>query len=64
MKLIRINPDVYSALHNRGHTDLEISKMTPDEAFDEFCMWHGLIGWGDTLRNALNNLRAADMGES
>lgn len=64
MKIEKINHKVLSALRNRGNTDEEISAMTPDEAFDEFCMWHGLIGWGDTLRNALNNLRAADMGES
>lgn len=64
MNIERINHKVLSALRNRGNTDEEISAMTPDQAFDEFCMWYGLIGWGDTLRNALNNLRAADAWES
>ena len=46
--------DVRDALINRGHRyDDEI---TTAEAFDEFCSWHGLIGWGPHLRATMASL--------
>ena len=45
---------LYSALASRGHSDAGILRMTPDEMFDEFCMWHGLINWGPTLRHIID----------
>lgn len=38
--------NLLDALHKRGHADEQIAEMTPAEAFDEFCNWHGLSGWG------------------
>lgn len=37
-------------LKKRGHTEEAIAEMTPAEAFDEYCMWHGLIGWGKSSK--------------
>lgn len=45
----RLNPAVLSALRERGHTDKDITFMSPREAFEEYCTWHGLVNWGDTL---------------
>lgn len=47
--LSRLNPAVRSALINRGHSEEEILRMSPREAFVEYCEWHGLIRWGDSL---------------
>ena len=58
-------PDyIVSALRSRDWADEEIDDMSPDKAFDEFCEWHGLIGWGLTLRGTLNHLRRADEQQS
>lgn len=45
--------DLKSALMERGHTEDQIKKMKPEKRFDEYCNWHGLIGWGPTLRRIL-----------
>lgn len=34
--------------------------MTPEDAFGEYCMWNGLIGYGPSLIAALDGLRAAN----
>ena len=57
--LANIDPDVLDALRHRGHGENGIARMSPDEAFDEFCMWHGLVGWGPTLRRVMRNLAQA-----
>jgi hypothetical protein len=55
-------PDfVIDALHLRGHKTQDISAMTPEEAFVEYCDWHGLCGWGSILISALDSLRAANI---
>jgi hypothetical protein len=46
----RFGLDLTAALQSRGWSDEHIVKMDPARAFDEFCEWHGLIGWGSTLR--------------
>jgi hypothetical protein len=49
-------------LQNRDTEDLEIFKtMTPNQAFDFWCEWHGFIGWSHTIRNALDAIRAAEI---
>lgn len=45
----KLPPSVRSALRERGHTDTDVAFMSPREAFDEYCTWHGLVRWGDTL---------------
>jgi hypothetical protein len=57
--ITNINPDVIDALKNRGHTENEIENMNHKQAFDEYCNWHGLCGWGPDLRNALMTLQNA-----
>ena len=46
-----------TALQKRGYTDEEIARMGPDQRFDEFCEWHGLLHWGPTLRAIMETAR-------
>lgn len=41
--------DLYSALKERDWSDGEILAMKPRQMFNEYCTWHGLIGWGPNL---------------
>jgi len=59
MDIDKLDRDVKEALVERGHSEKEISEMTPEEAFDEFCEWNGLIRWGHTLRRVMVNLKEA-----
>jgi hypothetical protein len=38
----------------------KISRLSPNEAFDKFLNWHGIIGYSDMIRSALDNIRAAE----
>jgi hypothetical protein len=58
LNLNKMDDRVLDALRNRGHSDEQIQKMSPEDVFDEFCQWEGLLGWGPTLREALDDLRA------
>ena len=49
MKLIDIPDHVLADIRERGHTDEQITRMAPRKIFDEYCHWHGLIGWGQQL---------------
>ncbi len=60
MNISKINYHVKEVLHERGFTEQEISIMTPEQAFCEYCRWHGLISWGATLINVLDSLRKAE----
>lgn len=44
-----LSHSLVDALRKRGHSDESIERMKPARAFNEFCEWHGLIGWGPTL---------------
>jgi hypothetical protein len=46
------------ALLERGHSVEKIQAMTPSERFEEFCSWHGLIGWAGTLEETLRECRS------
>lgn len=59
MKIQMIPSNVLEALVKRGHGDADIEAMTAEEAFGEYCMWNGLIGYGPSLIKALDGLRAA-----
>ena len=48
-------------LNSRGHTDEDIAKMTPKEAFNEFCSWNGLIGWGNRLWFAMEAFKGSEV---
>lgn len=49
MDVNALKPAMRDALRERGHSDQAITLMSPREAFDEYCTWHGIIHWGDTL---------------
>lgn len=57
MDITKIMNATKDDLHQRGWTNEEIEKMSPEKAFQEFCEWHGLINWGETLISVLDNLR-------
>jgi hypothetical protein len=46
-------------LKERGHSAEAITRMTAEKAFDEYCEWHGLCGWGMNLRHAMEAFRKA-----
>lgn len=50
-------------LKERGHSEEDISKMTPERAFTEYCNWQGLINWGDSLWLAVQKFKNANMNE-
>ena len=56
----KIPANVLAALRNREYSDDAIAGMSVREIFDEYCTWHGLIGWGDDLWSAAGALRALD----
>lgn len=41
---------------NDTSEDSEIMKMAKQDAFDEYCTWNGLIGYGHELLNAVENI--------
>lgn len=49
---------VYADLREQGHSDEEIDAMPWEKAFDSYCTWHGLIGWGNTLRRTMEVLKS------
>jgi len=56
----KLPANVLAALRNRERSDDAIAGMSVREIFDEYCTWHGLIGWGDDLWQAAGALRALD----
>lgn len=61
--LSKLPTDALSDVAKRGHTYAEIERMTPEMFFDEYCRWHGLIGWGDTLLRIADAIRSATRKE-
>jgi len=51
---------VLAALRNRERSDTAIADMTLREIFNEYCTWHGLVGWGDDLWQTAAALRDLD----
>lgn len=64
MKTEILIDDVMEALTERGWSKEEIAKLSPEEAFDEYCEWHGLRGWGQTLRFVMSNIQSANVEDS
>jgi hypothetical protein len=60
LDLSKIPADVLADIRKRGYSDEEIAHFTPADAFNHFCMWHGLINWGDKLIRTLDALRASE----
>jgi hypothetical protein len=59
MKIKKLPAKVLSVLQARGWNDEDISKMSKHTAFCEYCMWHGLNGWGAHLLEILEDLEDA-----
>ncbi|CAG9169951.1 hypothetical protein [Cupriavidus pinatubonensis] len=58
MELAKIPKQVLDAVRQREKfTDAEIGIMTPRELFEEYCNWHGIINWGDTLWETMQQLQ-------
>nr|WP_315254943.1 hypothetical protein [uncultured Duganella sp.] len=45
------------ALRRRGHSDASISSMTPEEAFCEYCAYHGIMNITPATLQMLDKLR-------
>lgn len=50
---------VLEALHERGHTDKMIAQLSEADAFEEYCQWHGFLGWAPSILNAIDSIRGA-----
>lgn len=57
LDLEKIPQPALSAARARGHSEADILKMTAREIFVEFCLWNGLINWGDELWECAGALR-------
>ena len=47
------------ALRRRGHSDASIVAMSPEEAFCEYCAYHGIMNLQPNTLQMLDKLRAA-----
>ena len=55
-------PDtVIHALEGRGYVLNQIAKLTPQEIFNEYCHWHGLIDWGNNLWRLVETLKKTEV---
>lgn len=46
------------ALRRRGHSDASISVMSPEEAFCEYCAYHGIMNIMPATLEMLDKLRS------
>ena len=57
---ISLIPDrVLDAARNRGLSDETIESMTPEQLFEEYLSWLGILGHSDDFIKALDALRYA-----
>jgi hypothetical protein len=50
--------EVRNALTQRGCSENDVSLMSAEEVFHEFCLWEGLLGsWSSTLWRLTARLR-------
>ena len=63
LKLEAVPARIYDDLRQRGHSADEIEQMTAEQAFAEYCQWHGLADWGDHLVQVLDALRSEEAEE-
>jgi hypothetical protein len=45
------------ALRRRGHSDASINAMSPEEAFCEYCAYHGIMNLVPATLHMLDKLR-------
>ena len=41
-----------------------VQRLSPEEAFERFLTWNGIIGYGDMITSALDNIRLASIEEA
>jgi hypothetical protein len=59
---LQVLPDEFiNTLKNRGHSNDDISKMSPEQAFTEYCNWNGLTNWGTALWQAVHEFKGASV---
>lgn len=46
-------------IQERGYSQKDISNMSVEKAFSEYCEWQGLIGYGRSLLNVVRELEEA-----
>ncbi len=54
-----VRRDIREALGLERHDDSrdsDIDSMSPNEQFELYCDWHGLIGWGNRLLEVAREL--------
>lgn len=59
LDLDKLPMSITEPLQGRGHSGQRIHEMTWEEAFDEYCEWYGMHGWGPELRNVIDRLKEA-----
>jgi hypothetical protein len=61
MDLDKIPARVLADLREAGWTDDQIEQWNPQLVFHEWCNWNGLIGWGDTLWEVVEDLQTDEV---
>jgi hypothetical protein len=51
---------IQNAINNRDVSAGDAECMTKRELFHEYCEWHGLINWSDTLWRVMQELQKSD----
>lgn len=57
MNARNMDPACLRALRRRGHSDASITAMTPEEAFCEYCAYHGIMNLLPATLEMLDKLR-------
>ena len=61
MDLDKIPARVLSDLQRGDWTNDQIRSMSPQQVFRAFCNWNGLIDWGDTLWEVVEDLQTDEI---
>jgi len=59
--LTQVPVRVFDALESMGYKEEEIARMSPKEAFANFCEWEGLIGYGSFLWELVEQLKQSEL---
>jgi hypothetical protein len=59
MQLADIPDEVVDAARERGFSDDAIENLSPQQLFNEYCQWEGLINYGYPLWEIVTKLKKA-----
>lgn len=48
---------VKADLKEAEYSDEQIALMSPQEVFEAYCTWHGLLNWSNTLWQVVTDLQ-------